>query len=50
MAQLPDQTFIIVFTLQQRLLENIDQATATDATILEQFGETAITAPELEQL
>jgi len=49
-AKLPDETITTVFTLQRRLIERIDNATATEATIFEQFGETEETVPELEQL
>jgi hypothetical protein len=38
------------FSLQRRLLERIDEATATEAIIFEQFGEVEETIPELEEL
>jgi CRISPR/Cas system-associated protein Csm6 len=50
MAKLPEETITTIFNLQQRLLKRIDEATATAATIFEQFGETEITVSELEQL
>ena len=50
MAKLPDETITIVFNLQRRMLKRIDEATATEAAIFEQFGETEETIPELEQL
>lgn len=50
MAKLPDETFSTIFSLQRRLLERIDEATATDAAIFERFGEAEIIAIELEQL
>lgn len=50
MAKLPNETLTIVFKLQRRLLERIDEATATEVAIFEQFGETEETIPELEQL
>lgn len=50
MAKLPDETITTVFNLQQRLLERIDEATATGLNVFEQFGETAVTVSELEQL
>ncbi|MBD2308819.1 hypothetical protein H6G17_25450 [Chroococcidiopsis sp. FACHB-1243] len=50
MAKLPDATFSTIFSLQRRLLERIDEATATDAAIFEQFGEVEETMPELEEL
>ena len=39
MAKLPDQTLTLVFNLQRRLLQRINEATATEAIIFEQFGE-----------
>ncbi len=50
MAKLPEETITIIFNLQRRLLERIDEATATEATIFERFGEAEETIPELEQL
>lgn len=50
MAKLPDETFSTIFSLQRRLLERINEATATDAAIFEQFGEVEETRPELEEL
>lgn len=50
MAKLRDETLTIVFNLQRRLLERIDEATATEVAIFEQFGETEETIPELDQL
>lgn len=50
MAKLPDETFSTIFSLQRRLLERIDEATATDAAIFERFGEVEETRPELEEL
>ncbi len=39
MAKLPDTTVTIIFDLQRQLLERINEATATEAIIFEQFGE-----------
>ncbi len=50
MAKLPDTTVKIVFDLQRRLLERIDEATATEVVIFERFGENEATILELEQL
>ena len=50
MTKLPDETITTVFTLQRRLLERINEATATALNIFEQFGETELTVSELEQL
>lgn len=50
MAKLPDETMTTVFNLQRRLLERIDEATATALNIFDQFGETEVTVSELEQL
>lgn len=50
MAKLPDETITTIFYLQRRLLERIDEATATEAMIFERFGEAEETIPELEQL
>lgn len=50
MTKLPDETITTVFALQRRLLERINEATATALNIFEQFGETELTVSELEQL
>lgn len=50
MAKLPDETLTIIFTLQRQLVEGIDEAAATESIIFEQFGETQLTLPVLEQL
>ena len=50
MAELADETLSTVFNLQRRFLKHIDRATAMEAAIFEQFGETEETIPELEQL
>jgi hypothetical protein len=50
MAKLPDETLTIIFTLQRQLVEGIDEAAATESMIFEQFGETEVTLPVLEQL
>ena len=50
MAKLPQETITAIFNLQRRLLERIDEATATEAMIYQRFGEIEETSPELEQL
>lgn len=50
MANLPDETVTIIFNLQRRLWELINQATTAAWVIFEQFGETEETIPELEAL
>lgn len=50
MAKLPDEILTIIFTLQRQLVESINEAAATESMIFEQFGETEVTLPVLEQL
>ena len=50
MAKLPDSVITNIFTLQRRLVECIDATTATEFRLFEQFGETAETSLELEEL
>ncbi len=50
MAKLSEATVKIIFDLQRQLLERIDEATATEVVIFEQFGENEATILELEQL
>ncbi|MBW4622803.1 MAG: hypothetical protein KME17_26015 [Cyanosarcina radialis HA8281-LM2] len=50
MAQLPDETIVAVLNLQQQLLTIMNQATATEFLILEQYGETEATLIDLDQL
>lgn len=50
MAKLSEQTLTTAFNLQRQLIEGINEATALDAALFEQFGETAETASDLEQL
>lgn len=49
MAKLPEATITIIFNLQKQLLDRIDEATATEAIVFEQFGENRARL-ELEQL
>lgn len=46
---LPEETLSIIFNLEKRLLQRINEATATEAILFTQFGE-AETILELEQL
>ena len=50
MAKLPDQILTRIFLLQRQLIERLDEATAVETTILEFFGETEATIPELDEL
>jgi hypothetical protein len=50
MADLSEETVMLVFTLQQRLLKIINEATKLAFMIFEQFGETEETTPELDEL
>ena len=50
MAKLPDQTISTIFRLQQRLVALLDTATAAEYSLLQQFGETRETMPELEAI
>jgi ParB-like chromosome segregation protein Spo0J len=50
MAQLPNQTLINIFNLQRRLVELIDAAKRAEYNLLEGYGETEETIPELDQL
>ncbi|MEL0592428.1 MAG: hypothetical protein U1V55_11555 [Planktothrix rubescens PR222] len=50
MAKVSPQTLIIIFNLQRRLVELIDQAKTAEYHLFEDYGETEETIPELEQL
>ena len=50
MANLPNETIITVLNLQRRLIQLINEATAAGFIILEQYGETEATIPDLEIL
>ena len=50
MAKLPDETISTIFRLQQRLVALLDTATAAEYILLQQFGETEETMPELEAI
>ncbi len=50
MASLADEIITVIFDLQRRFLKHIDSASASEAAIFEQFGETESTIYELEQL
>jgi len=50
MAKLPNQTISTIFRLQQRLVALLDTATSAEYSLLQQFGETQETMPELEAM
>lgn len=50
MANLPEDTLRIVFSLQRRLFHVIHEATATDYKLTKEHGEIEATLPELEEL
>lgn len=50
MAELPEETITTILDLMGRLAKLINQATATEFSIFERFGETEATASVLEQL
>lgn len=50
MANLPEQTLQTIFSLQYQLFQLINQASAIEAMITDQFGETEITNSTLEEL
>jgi hypothetical protein len=49
-AKLPDPVLTDLFTLKRRIVECIDTTTAVEFRLLQQYGETAETLPELEEL
>ena len=50
MANLPEETLTTIFNLQKQLFKIINATTATEYNLLEQYGETSETIPELEEL
>ena len=50
MAKVSPQTLTIIFNLQRRLVELIDQAKTAEYHLFEDYGEAEETIPELEQL
>lgn len=50
MADLPNETITTVLNLQRQLLQLINEATAVGFIILEDYGETEATIPDLEIL
>ncbi len=50
MANLPEETLTQIFDLQKQLFKIINDATATDFNLLEKYGETSATLPELDEL
>jgi hypothetical protein len=49
-AKLPDSVLTNIFTLQRQIIESIDATTAIEFRMLEQWGETSETLPELDEL
>jgi hypothetical protein len=50
MPKLPEETLTTIFTLQRQLAEGIEEAAGAEWALLEQYGETEETIPELEEL
>ncbi len=50
MAKLPDSVLTNIFTLQRRIIESIDATTSLAFRLFTQWGETAETLIELEEL
>lgn len=50
MANLPEKTLTKIFDLQKQLFKIINDATAADFNLLEKYGETSATLPELDEL
>ncbi len=50
MANLSEETLNKIFKLQKQLFHIINEATATEYGLLEQYGETSASLPELEEL
>lgn len=50
MVKLPDDILSTIFTLQRRLVELLNETTATEYILMQRFGETEATLPELESL
>jgi hypothetical protein len=50
MAKLSGEILTIIFSLQRKLVEAIEEASATEWRLFERHGETEATIPELEEL
>ncbi len=50
MAKLPDEILTTIFSLQRQLAEGIEEASAIQWKLFEQYGETEETIGELEEL
>jgi hypothetical protein len=50
MAKLSEDLLITIFNLQKQLIAGIDDAAAIETLLFEQYGETNLTLPVLEQL
>lgn len=50
MAKLPDEILTTIFALQRQLAKGIEEASTAEWVLLERYGETEETIPELEEL
>jgi hypothetical protein len=50
MAKLPEQTLTIILNLQRQFFRGIDEATALELMLTQEFGETEASESDLEQL
>ncbi|MDY6807306.1 MAG: hypothetical protein SXA11_26315 [Cyanobacteriota bacterium] len=50
MAKLPEETLSTIFSLMRQLAEGIEEASAAEWQLFEQYGETSETLGELEEL
>jgi hypothetical protein len=50
MAKLPDKSLTTIFSLQRKLAEAIEEASAIEWVLFDRYGETETTMPELEEL
>ena len=50
MVKLPDDILNAIFSLQRRLVEVLNETTATEYILMQRFGETEATLAELESL
>ena len=50
MANLSEETLNTIFKLQKQLFKILNEASTTDYNLVEQYGETSTTLPELEEL
>lgn len=50
MAKLSNETFNLIFNLLRQLAQEIENASTTEWQLFEEYGETELTIPELEEL